>query len=56
MTKGNAQDYEATFNRIAGPAIDIKTDGGPGVRLGRMDRFQVIKEKRLKSLIENNCL
>ena len=37
---GCEQEFEPTFNKIAGEAIKVRTDGGTGVRLGRMDRWQ----------------
>eukprot|EP00802_Teleaulax_amphioxeia_P007540 Tamp_07547.p2 GENE.Tamp_07547~~Tamp_07547.p2 ORF type:complete len:200 (+),score=49.77 Tamp_07547:1409-2008(+) len=36
----HCQEFEPTFNKIAGEAIKVRTDGGTGVRLGRMDRWQ----------------
>ena len=47
---------------MAGAAKDVRTDGGSGVRLARMDRFQVLRRidrcyviKKKKSIDENIC-
>ena len=48
---------------MAGAAKDVRTDGGSGVRLARMDRFQVLRRidrcyviKKKKSIDENKSL